>query len=417
MCAMGGTFSPGPRRTLGRTVHRILGVMRENIVAPAPLQAQPGGEVVRVLHVITGLGVGGAESMLASLVGAHPGALDQSVVSLVPNGFHAASIRAGGTRVTELALDSPLALPREIWRLAALVRATRPHAVQGWMYHGNLAALAAVALSGRRRRTRVAWGIRCSDRDSSTESLQLRAVIKFGATFAGFGDLLVANSQAGLAYHQQLGYQCDRTVVVHNGIDTKRYRPNAEARAALRASLGFRPEDVVLAHVARVHPMKDHKNFVAALRHLPRVKALAVGVGTDGLPDLPNLSRLGRRSDIPALLAASDVVVSSSAFGEGFSNAMAEGMSTGLVPVATDVGDARVIVGETGWVVAPRSPRALADALQEIASLDPAALAARGARARDRILSRFSLEAAIDEFTRLYQDLVKGLPSSAIPRS
>jgi glycosyltransferase involved in cell wall biosynthesis len=371
---------------------------------------------VRVLHVITGLGVGGAESMLVSLLTTHNAELDQSVVSLMPDGFHATRLRDQGIAVDELDLHRPSRAAADILRLARIIRVKRPDVVQGWMYHGNLAALLSLSLSGRRDATRLAWGIRCSDRTASAESLTLRAVIRLGAPFTRFSDVLVANSQVGLDYHVQHGYRTRRTLVIHNGIDTTRYRPDPAAREAMRHELGFSPGDVVLVHVARVHPMKDHGTFLEALRGLralPRVRALAIGVGTEALPDLPNLTRLGRRSDVPALLTAADVIVSSSAYGEGFSNAVAEGMAAGLVPVATAVGDSQVIVGDTGTVIPIRSARALGDAAADLAALGPAMLRRRGQEARDRIVARFSLERAIGQFTNLYADLAGHIPDGA----
>jgi glycosyltransferase involved in cell wall biosynthesis len=365
---------------------------------------------VRVLHVITGLGVGGAESMLASVVGAHSTELDQAVVSLMPNGYHAPRIRERGTPVTELALGGPVSAPMAVSRLARIVSRMRPHVVQGWMYHGNLAALGAVVLSGRRSHTKLAWGIRCSDRDPSTESRQLRAVVRLGAAFANRSDILVANSQVGLDYHVGLGYRCSRTLVLHNGIDVERFRPDPKTRASMRATLGIRPDELVLAHVARVHPMKDHGTFVEAMRSFPGLKGLAVGAGTEGLPPLPNLLRLGRRSDVAAILAASDAIVSSSAFGEGFSNAIAEGMSTGLVAIATDVGDSKVIVGDTGWIVPIRSVFALREAITSLVRLPRNELARRGEESRLRVVSRFSLDSAVKAFTGLYLQLANVHP-------
>jgi glycosyltransferase involved in cell wall biosynthesis len=358
-----------------------------------------------VLHVITGLGVGGAESMLASLVGARPKGLDQAVVSLVPDGFHAGRLRELGLRVTELALNRTTRVAGDLMRLAGILRDERPDVVQGWMYHGNLAAMIALAMAGRRQTTRLVWGIRCSDRTASLEPWTLRAVIRAGAPFTRFTDMLVANSQAGLDYHADRGYHAPRSLVIHNGIDSLRYRPDPQVRAAIRHALALRPDDVVLAHVARVHPMKDHATFVQVVRSLPNVRALAVGVGTEALPDVPNLKRLGRRSDVPDLLAASDIIVSSSAYGEGFSNALAEGMAAGLVPVSTNVGDARVIVGDTGIVTPIRSESALREAIASLAALPRQELAQRGARARERIANQFSLDRAIGEFTRLYVEL------------
>jgi len=110
------------------------------------------------------------------------------------------------------------------------------------------------------------------------------------------------------------------------------------------------------------------------------------------------------RKDIARLYAAADIVVSSSAFGEGFSNAIAEGMSSGLVPVVTDVGDARVIVGNTGRIVPPADPYVLAAAIaQEFSS--PGDLQAKGLKARARIVDHFSMAQCVEAHARLYKSI------------
>src|SRR5262249_35104087 len=158
-------------------------------------------------------------------------------------------------------------------------------------------------------------------------------------------------SAAGMESHRALGYRPARSEIVPNGIEVERYKPDAAARANVRRELGIADNAMVLAHVARVDPMKDHAGFLRAMAQLPDVQALLVAAGTEELAATPSVHRLGRRADVPRLLAAADIVVSSSAFGEGFSNAIAEGMACGLPPVATDVGDARIIIGSTGLVV------------------------------------------------------------------
>ena len=215
--------------------------------------------------------------------------------------------------------------------------------------------------------------------------------------------MITANSVAGMKAHLAMGYRPRRSEVIANEIDVNEYRPDAAARAAVRRELGIVEDKVVVAHVARVDPMKDHETFLAAMARLPQLQALLVGAGTGQIEAPANVHRLGLRRDVPRLLAAADLVVFSSAFGEGFSNAIAEGMACELPAVATDVGDARIIVGDTGLVVPPHDPGALAAAIRTLSEESPAARSARGGRARRCIAERFSLDQALQRFAALYR--------------
>lgn len=364
-------------------------------------------EPLRVLHVITGLGLGGAENMLASLVLRSAQAdMAPSVVSLVPGGENAARIRAAGIAVSDLGMRRGWPDPRAVRGLALAIRAARPQVVQSWMYHADLLALAARAVLPRAERPRLVWGVRCSDMDVSRYGPALRLIIATCARLSRRPDAVLVNSHAGRAVHERLGYRPRRFEVVVNGIDTERFRPDPTARTEVRRSLGVPPNATLLAHVARRDPMKDHETYLAALDRLPQVTGLAIGLGTETLPERPNLLRLGARTDVPHLLAASDFVVSSSAFGEGFPNVLAEGMATGAPGIATDVGDAARIVGETGRIVPPRDAEALARAIAELAAESREARAARRAQARARIESAYPLARAAESYATLYRSLL-----------
>ena len=367
-----------------------------------------GGDTGGVMHVITGLGIGGAESMLAALASAEAAAgAPPDVVSLTPGGPMAARLRAAGVTVTDLAMAPGRPDPRGVLRLARLIRRRRPAVVQGWMYHANLAATAALALSGRRRRTMFFWGIRCSDMDLDTHGFGLRLAVRAGALLSRRPNAILCNSEAGIAVHRALGYRPRHFVLVDNGIDTARFRPDPDARAALRAALGIAPQAPVVVGAARVDPMKDNPTLLAALDLLraqrPGIVVLVMGTGVEtALPDRPDLIRLGRRDDPARVFSAGDLVVSSSAYGEGFSNVLAEGMACGLSAAATDVGDARRIVGDTGAIVAPRDLAALAAAIARL--IDDPGRVVRGCAARRRIVENFSLTRAVTKFRTLYAD-------------
>ncbi len=360
----------------------------------------------KIFVVTAGLRGGGAEAMLARLATARPSIADEiTVVSLIPAEAHVARLVAGGVEVLELRFDKAGGIVTGLFKLARLIAERRPQIVQGWMYHGDLAALVALALSGRRRDTHLVWGIRCSAMDWRSYGPGLALVVKACALLSRWPDMVTANSAAGLKSHMALGYHPRRAQVVANGIDLDEFRPDTVARAAVRSEFAIPEDAIVLAHVARVDAMKDHGSFLAAMAMLPDVSALLVGAGAENLAPARNLFRLGRRCDVARLFAAADFVVSSSRFGEGFSNVLAEGMACGLPAVATDVGDAKLIIGDTGLVVPPENPDALAAAIRQLAGESAGARAERGSRARARIAENFTLEHAIRRYVELYASL------------
>jgi glycosyltransferase involved in cell wall biosynthesis len=260
-------------------------------------------------------------------------------------------------------------------------------------------------MSGRRRQTRLIWSIRCSALDLNRYGVGLRAVVNACTLLSRRPDLVTANSAAGLASHLHIGYRPRRAEVTLNGIDVDEFKPDAAARRAVRTELGIPDDAIVLAHVARVDQMKDHGSFLAAMAELPELHALLIGAGTENLPASRNIFRLGRRHDVARLTAAADFVVSSSSFGEGFSNALAEGMACGLPAIATDVGDAALIVGDHGLIVPPGKPVALAAAIRTLAREPAEAHAERRARARARIVENFAMSRAVARYAALYASL------------
>jgi len=361
---------------------------------------------LRILHVITGLDAGGAESMLAALVTASPrDDFAHHVASLKAGGVHAAALRAAGIEVDELGLTRQWPDPRALWHLVRLIRSTRPDLVQGWLYHGDLAAWLGLALSGRRRSTRLAWSLRGSKLDLAEYRRGLRLAVGACTALSRRPDIVIANSRAGLAEHLALGYRPRRSAVIYNGVDIARFSPDPARKIEIRRTLGIGETTPLIAHVARMDPMKDHQTLLAAMRLIPEIHCLAIGAGTENLPDLRNLHRLGRRDDVPRLLQAADVIVSSSAYGEGFSNALAEGMAAGLPAVATDVGDARELVADTGVIVAARDPAALAAGIRSLVSEDGEAHRRRSEHSRNRIKENFSLARAVAQFGDTYREL------------
>lgn len=355
-----------------------------------------------VLHVIPGLGLGGAEAMLTNLATAPGRRTAPIVVDLLKGGAHAEQLRAAGIPLYEFGVRGPVGFLLALRRLARLIGELRPDVVQGWMYYGDLAAALALGRSGRRGQTRLYWGVRCSDMDVARYGLALRYAVRACRRLSHLPDAVIANSQAGARVHRALGYRARAFEVIENGIDSGRFRPDAAARSVARKALGIASDASVAILPARVDPMKDHEGFLAALDRLPDVTALTVGLGTDRLPARANLIGLGPRGDMAALYNAADLMVLSSAYGEGFSTVLGEAMACGLPAVVTDVGDSARIVGETGTVVPPRDPMALAQAIEAFFAKPAVGRAALGQAARARMVEDFSLERALARFETLY---------------
>jgi glycosyltransferase involved in cell wall biosynthesis len=362
------------------------------------------GHGLDVMHVIPSLGVGGAERVLATLVSAaRDPPMRQIVVHFLADDMMGARIRDAGVPIERIPVDRAADAARATWQLSRLIRMRRPAVIQTWAYYADLLSLAALTLSGLRVSTRLYWGIRCSDLNLADYSAGLRWTVRACARLASGPDAVIANSDAGRAAHLRLGYVPRRFIVIPNGIDTVRFAPDPRARARLRHELALGAGAPVVAHVARVDPMKDHAALIAVAAALPETHFLAIGKGTEALQGPPNLHRLGVRDDIPELLAASDAMLSTSRYGEGFSNAIAEAMAVGLPVVATDVGDARLIVGEPRGIVAPGAVHAMAAELGRIMRMSDQERAAAALRGRRRIQESFSVEALVARFDALHR--------------
>ncbi|MBT3928342.1 MAG: glycosyltransferase [Rhodospirillaceae bacterium] len=361
----------------------------------------------RVMHVITGLDTGGAETQLLHLVGARRKAgADDRVVSMIAGGSLRTQFERAGVPVHDLGMTRGRPSLRALLRLIALYRRYKPHLVQSWMYHADLMALFALRISGRWEQTPLIWGIRCSDMNLKDYGRSLRWTVRLCARYSHLPDVVIANSEAGLEAHHKLGYRPFRSRVIDNGIDTQKYRPDTELRAEVRAELGIDPNVPLVAQVARVDPMKDYETLLGAMEKIPDVALLLIGLGTEQFNGRAGCFGLGRRSDVARLLTAADLIVSSSAYGEGFSNALAEGMAAGLPAIATDVGDAVRIVGDSGRIVPPRDMDALAAAIHELAFEPLTFRAARKLHARTLIEKRFSIAENFKNYEQIYASLV-----------
>ncbi len=370
------------------------------------------------MHVITGLCTGGSEMMLYRLLSA----LDRerfspAVISLREEGPLAEKIRALGIPVKALGMRPGFANPLAQARLAGWLRAAQPALVQTWMYHADLLG----GLAARWVGLPVIWGLHNNVLDRRSTKRFTFWTVKACAWFSPWLPAkIISCSAAAAESHARLGYRREKMVVIPNGFDLQAFRPDAAARASVRAELGLPDDAPLIGLVARYDPIKDHHNFVEAAAYLrqrfPEVHFLLCGEGVTwqnaelggwirqkGLSSSFHL--LGRREDAPRLTAALDIATNSS-IGESFSNAIGEAMACGVPCVVTDVGDSAYIVGETGKVVPVGDSQALARAWQELLENTPQARQQLGQAARQRIEQHFSLPVVAGEYEAVYRSVL-----------
>lgn len=384
---------------------------------------------MRVMHVITGLSTGGAETMLLKLLSAASGSMEHVVVSLGDEGTIGPRIAALGVPVHCLGLRRNAPNPFRALRILPLARRIAPQLIQGWMYHGNLmASLAALALRKSalgnmpRQQPPVLWNIRQTVYDLRRERWLTARLIRLGARLSSGPAAIIYNSQTSASQHQELGYRAEKRVIIPNGFDCQLLRPDETARNAVRAELGITDDTILVGLVARYHPMKDHIGFLKAaalvVRSHPQTRFVLAGTRVSSKQSelaeaiqqkelRDRVILLGERSDIPRLNNAFDIGCSASAWGEGFSNSIGEAMACGIPCAVTDVGDSAYIVADSGFIAPPRASEALAKAIGRLIEIGRSGRQQLGAKARQRIETEFSLPAIVLSYEKLYLTICK----------
>ncbi|WP_396621466.1 glycosyltransferase family 4 protein [Marinobacter sp. W-8] len=375
---------------------------------------------MKVLHIITSLDAGGAEGVLARLCVADK-SNDHHIVSLMDEGVYGEVLLKAGVSVSCLRLPKGGVSAKGLFKLWRIIRDIRPNVIQTWMYHADFLGGLIGRLAGVRN---IVWGIRNTELAPGKSSRSAILVAKLCARLSSRIPARIAVcAEKAVSVHESLGYCREKMVVVPNGYDLSRFRPFPESGSALRRDLGIPDTSFLMGMVARFDLFKDHETLFAALDLLAAegVDFQCLLVGTGMTSENTELNEVlmkrsisqrvvlaGRRSDIPEVMSALDLHVLSSS-SEAFPNVLAEAMACGTPCVSTDVGDAALIVGDTGWIVPPESPEQLANALRS-AVLEYRLMEDwqnRKREARKRIEQRFSLEGMVANFNSLWSEILR----------
>jgi glycosyltransferase involved in cell wall biosynthesis len=337
-----------------------------------------GQAMARIVFFIRKLLGGGAERQLI-LVSQELVRLghDVTIVAWRPGAPYEGELNGSGIHYLVVEKRGLAYLPKFSHQIISMARHIRPDVVHGYMDPGNfIAALLRPFLP----RCRIVWGIRGSALVLPRNDFGGRLLSYLNRVMSHFAHIIICNSNEGATHIARCGYPVKRIRVIANGIDVERFQPQPERGALLRARWGVKAGEKIIGLAARLDPMKDYETFVKAATVLAAqrrgVRFMCVGEGVEpyrsaalttlrqsGLGDL--LRWEGFMDDMPAFYSALDVATLTSCT-EGFPNSIAEAMACGVPCIVTSVGDAPLIVGNTGEVVPVRCPEALAAGWQRL---------------------------------------------------
>ncbi len=373
---------------------------------------------LRVTHVIGSLHVGGAERALVNLtLRCDPRAVANQIITLMPGGPFEQPLTAQGVPLESLQMRRGGLHPRALGQLADRLRHHRPDVIVSWMYHANLVAGLAARWAGG---IPVVWNIRHTHLDRQRSKRATRWVARLGGWLSSsLPRRIVYVAEASQRHHQAHGYAADRGEFIPNGFDVEQFRPRGGARERLCHTLGLTDATPLVGMIGRLHPDKDHAGFLAAAARVhrrrpdvhfvlcgqavdPRQRSLTDAISQLGIRDVVHL--LGPRNDVPEIAAGLDLFVSSS-LTEAFPQAVGEAMASAVPCVVTDVGDSRLLVGETGRVVPAANPLALSQACLDLLALPTSQRRVQGQAARQRIMDHFHLRDTTDRHLAVWREV------------
>lgn len=371
-----------------------------------------------ILHIISGLNNGGAEGVLYRLC-KYDKKYQHIVVSMMDEGKYGPLLREAGVVMYCLNMPQGRVTFSGLWHLFKFIRQHKPDVVQTWMYHADLIGGVVARLAGVRN---VFWNIRHTTLEPGKSKKSTILIAKLCAYLSSFIPKgIVFCAQEAVRVHSELGYKASKMTVIGNGYDLAIFNPNDDLSLRFKTELNIKTNTALLGMVGRFNPQKDHFGLLTALSIIKdrpsHFKVALIGrdlnSSNSGLNDQiknlgleENLLLLDQRIDVPAVMNGLDIHVLSSS-SEGFPNVLAEAMACGTPCVTTDVGDAALIVGDTGWVVQPKDPQVLANAMLEAMEEqqnNPQAWQVRKQACRERIVNNFSIEKMVEGYHQVWFD-------------
>lgn len=368
----------------------------------------------KIVHIIIGLNVGGAELMLKRLVlhSQETGQFQHSVISLTDTGAIGLDLQDQGIEVYSLGMTSLTSIPRIFLGLKKLLKKIRPDVVQTWMYHADfLGGLAAKSLGIKN----IIWGIRTTD-VSQGASKQTVHLSKLCAKLSYYiPTTIVCAAHVSKDYHVGIGYDKSKMIVIPNGFDIEALSSTNVDGLNVREQVGLSADDTVIGSVGRFNPVKNQKLFVdvaaTLLKDFPDLKFMLVG--RDNTTENQELMSwikkcdiadsfrlLGQRSDVNKCLRAMNIFCLHSKT-EGFPNVVGEAILADTPCIAVNVGDVAVLLDEES-IATSNDVAGISSAIQNYLKYPKDKLKEKSDKNRENVITKYAIEVVLNKFHALY---------------
>jgi len=371
---------------------------------------------MKIVHIVTGLGDGGAEHTLFKIC-KHDIKNKHIVISFKKYGKYFSLLNKLGIKV--YCLNASFFSIHKFFFLIKLLQSLKPDIVQTWLVHADFIGSIAARLAGIKK---ILWNVRYSNIEIDKSKLTTILIIKVLAKLSYIiPEIIVIVSKKAKKIYENKGYDKRKLKFIPNGYDLSNLKGNKDQKIDFQKKIKIKKRIPLIGYVARYDPLKDHLNLLNALS-LIRLKGkdffcILVGSNINKNKILINeikklklnncIRLLGPMNNISKIMNLLDIHVLSSA-SEGFPNVVAEAMAHKTLCVVTNVGDSSYIVGKTGWVVPPNDSvklaKAIKIALNEIGTKN---WNKKCNLARERIKQKFSIDKMIKSYNKSWIKVYK----------
>ncbi len=326
---------------------------------------------MQILHLISGLKSGGAESVLYKLI-KHDKLNSHHVVTF-SGGFYLNQLKKINAKVTLIELNKYfffLNLPKIIY----IIKKTNPDLIQSWMYHADFIT---IFLKVFFKDKNFYWNLRNTSPNKKWSKYSTIILSKICAFFSKIVPTkVIACSTAVAKQHLKIGYSRKKIKVIFNGFDATQFKKNLSIRKIIRSNLKISSNHFLIGCFARFHPQKDHKSLLTAFNILSKkyknLKLLLIGDEIEKITDEPeyhiykkNIIISKPLKKINDMYNAIDLFVLPSIGYEGFPNVLAEAMLCEKYCLSTDVGDSRKILNKYGKIFKKNKPKDLKNKIKD----------------------------------------------------